>query len=179
VCSAEYVEKGTRPLIDAVTVWYLIITDHFYHIVALLVYQGWGAPTALMQLAHLSSNWFSAELYWIDEGGALIFRKLLRMGDRHSELTSADHVWLLNVTRRESTTESSSSGDEQYAFIFQPCQAALRKSKMTTIVWIPRKSVTLSQRDITPTVPQHKQKNATSHIDDPEPATPMFQIQIL
>ena len=143
-----------------------------------MIYQGWGAPTALMQLAHLSSNWMSAELYWIDEGGALIFRKMLRMGDRHSELTSADHVWLLNVIRRDSSSDSSGC-DEQFAFIFQPCQTALRKSKMTTIVWIPRKSVTLSQRDTTPTGPQHKQKTATAYVDDPEPAPPVFQIQIL
>ena len=143
-----------------------------------MIYQGWGTPTALVQFAHLSTNWGSAELYWIDEGGALIFRKMLQVGDRHSELTSADHVWLLNVTRRESHTKSSGN-DEQYAFIFQPCQAALRKSKMTTIVWIPRKSVTLSQRDITPSVPQHKQNTANVHNGDPEPVTPLLQIQIL
>ena len=150
-----------------------------------LILQGWGTPTAIMQLSHLSSSWALADLYWVDERGFLVFRKQLRMGDRHCELTSADHVWLLNAVRQENSDYPSSSskhrGDssssEQFSFIFQPCATALRRSKMTTVVWIPRKSVTLSQRDVTPSIPSHKLKNTDD--DSPEPSPPVFQVQLL
>ena len=160
------------------------LSDDRCSIYLFLMLKGWGTPTAIMQLSHLSSSWALADLYWVDERGFLVFRKQLRMGDRHCELTSADHVWLLNVVRHENSDyPSSSSGThksdgssvEQFSFIFQPCVTALRRSKMTTVVWIPRKSITLSQRDVTPSIPSHKLKNT----DDDSPEPPVFQIQLL
>jgi len=135
----------------------------------------------LAQFAHLSSGWATVEVYWVDQRGDLVFRKALRLGDRHCELTSADHVWYLNAVAADDV-----DGSEQHGVVIQPCSTALRKSKMTTIVWIPRKSLTMSQRDVVATVPSHKMKApsaaaATADDDDDasETATPVLQIQLL
>ena len=135
--------------------------------------QGWGAPTALAQFAHLSSAWASVEVYWVDQRGDLVFRKALRIGDRHTELTSADHVWFLNAVATDDVDRS-----EQHGVVIQPCSTALRKSKMTTLVWIPRKSLTMSQRDVVATIPSHKMKTLSDD-DAIETLPPVLQVQLL
>ncbi len=47
-----------------------------------------------MQFSNLSRFW-DLHVYWVDEDSALVPRKTILPGDKHLELTSEQHVWVL------------------------------------------------------------------------------------
>ena len=113
-----------------------------------------------MQFTNYSSKW-DVQICWIDEESAVVPRTRLRSGQKHFELTSPKHLWILIATPVDKKTgrhddghsDSSSVGS---AMILRPCTQSLGTRRYTSTMWIPGHSLTATQRLRAKLPPNHK-----------------------
>jgi len=127
---------------------------------------GWGAPTKCVQFTNYSVKW-DVQICWIDEESAIVPRTRLRAGQKHVEMTSPKHLWILIAT---STTKHGKNFDQESdnhdhhlnssvvgtAMIIRPSNVSLRTRKYTSAMWIPTFSLTTTQRLRAKVPPAHK-----------------------
>ena len=129
----------------------------------------WGNPKRCVQFTNYSVKW-DVQICWIDEEAAIVPRTRLRAGQKHVEMTSPKHLWIIIATpspKHSRSHEHHSEADVNHehhldsaskgtAMILRPCPAALGNRKYTSAMWIPGQSITATQRLRAKVPPPHK-----------------------
>lgn len=94
-------------------------------------------------------------MYWIDTDGALLFRRVLGKGEKHVEKISTEHVWVIKVDKITSDGYDDDEDGPQpeipsSIMIMRPSESTLLPDKCTSLVWVPHRSVSVSQRMLAP-----------------------------
>lgn len=150
--------------------------------------QGWGNPTSYIQFSNLSKYW-DLQIYWLDEEGSFISRnKTLLGGDKHVELTSALHTWVIiaraniaaqkrnnlldlnneDILKLKQQAKEDGVGSDAWCYLeerrncgnlilaVKPCLTSILLDRCSNLVWIPWKSLSVSQRQHPETVLDYK-----------------------
>lgn len=128
---------------------------------------GWGDPQRCVQFTNYSTRW-EAQICWIDEEAAIVPRTRLRAGQKHIELTSPKHIWVIIATSISTKHSGHGSLDNHHdnvtsdanakgtALLLRPSATTLGTRRYTSAMWIPGQSITASQRLRAKTQPAHK-----------------------
>jgi len=130
---------------------------------------GWGDPQRCVQFTNYSTRW-EVQICWIDEEAAIVPRTRLRAGQKHIELTSPKHIWVLIATSistkhsghghgpmdNHHDSAASDSNAKGTALLLRPSATTLGTRRYTSAMWIPGQSITASQRLRAKTQPAHK-----------------------
>lgn len=133
-------------------------------------------------IANFSVQW-TARLFLLEPSNKLSLRAVLGVGERHSEWTSPDDVWVISVHADSNLVTGFTSGttrltdvdirercglriDGALALLVKPCLSALEDSKTTSILWTPSLSLSVARRvRVTPGVQANvKSKNMNPHL---------------
>lgn len=147
-------------------------------------------------------------VFWIDPDGALVPRKTLSPGDRHIELTSHEHVWLVmadanaaaekrNLTsgfrdeggvlydtnKKKSLLEEEEKVDfSPVSLVIRPAITSLVADRCTNLIWVPWMSLSLCQKSHPAFVPIYKRRpnrlNQHREIEG-DPIQPHIHVQII
>ena len=127
---------------------------------------GWGNPRKCVQFTNYSVKW-DVQICWIDEEAAIVPRTRLRAGQKHVEMTSPKHLWILIATQAQKQTKGHEGESLDYqldsvvrgtAMTFRPSVASLGTRKYTAAMWIPLQSFTATQRLRAKVPPPHKRR---------------------
>lgn len=127
---------------------------------------GWGNPRKCVQFTNYSVKW-DVQICWIDEEAAIVPRTRLRAGQKHVEMTSPKHLWILIATQAQKQTKGQDGETLDYqldsavrgtAMTFRPSVASLGARKYTAAMWIPLQSFTATQRLRAKVPPPHKRR---------------------
>ena len=131
-------------------------------------------------------------MYWIDGNNKLHLRRTLHTNEKMYEKTSTEHLWLIQAIPKPNLVTFSSINAtitnkirEKCIFLLRPSDKTLFNNKLTTILWIPYKSITISQRDVykslIPASTQYKDNavsNNNEFNDNISTSGPQLQLQI-
>ena len=151
---------------------------------------GWDNPKKLFHISNFSPVW-DISLYWIDEDCALIPRGVIKAGNRHVEYISSSHIWTVIASPNEtskkkyddsendSTVAMSHDGINSSAvvLIIRPSLSSIQNGKCTNLLWLPSRSITMTQTIFPPPKPEHARNHEMYQINESE--LPNFHLQII
>jgi hypothetical protein len=150
---------------------------------------GWDNPKKLFHISNFSPVW-DISLYWIDEDCALIPRGVIKAGSKHVELISSSHIWTViatsneNLKKKYDDSENDSTvvthdgiNTSNVVLIIRPSLSSIQNGKCTNLLWLPNRSITLTQTTFPSPKPDHKRNYQMYQINESE--LPNFHLQII
>lgn len=150
---------------------------------------GWDNPKKLFHISNFSPLW-DISLYWIDEDCALIPRGVVKAGNRHVELISSSHIWTVIATLNENQKKKFDDSENDSTvvthdninsstavLVIRPSLSSIQNGKCTNLLWLPSRSITLTQTTFPPPKPEHARNHQIYQINESE--LPNFHLQII